>query len=162
MFFDFRTVSTTPAFLVSLRLSPGFFIEPSIGITTSKMTQDYPSGSSEMSMRDLKFGVGGLYALTPDKFVYPYFHGKIDLHSLSFKLEEGDFDAEVSTWAMALAGGFGGMVNIKDCVFLTLEGRILYAHQMDPDTEIEGYEDNVETTLSAITTDMVLGLRIIF
>jgi hypothetical protein len=113
-------------------------------------------------MRDLKFGLGGLYAFTPDNFVSPYLHGKVDIHSLSFKLEEDDFDAEVSTWALAFAGGFGGMVNIKDCVFLTLEGRILYAHQMDPETKVGDYEDNVETTLSAITTDMVLGLRIIF
>jgi hypothetical protein len=164
MFFDFRTVSTTPAFLVSLRFMPNFFLEPSLGITTSSVNREGEGWTEDMSMRDIKFGLGGLYVFNPDQFVSPYVHAKFDLHSLLFKLEEEDWDAEVSAWAMTVAGGFGGMVNIKDHVFLTLEGRILYARQMDPETTTsdEMFEDTVETTQSAITTDMVLGLRVIF
>jgi hypothetical protein len=167
MFFDFRTVSTTPAFLLSLRFTPNFFLEPSLGITTSSVNREGTGDESwteKSTMRDLKFGLGALYVFKPDMFVSPFIHGKIDLHSLNYKYEEEDFDAEVSALAMAFAGGFGGMVNIKDSVFLTLEGRILYARQMDPETTMstDGFEDEMETTLSAITTDMVLGLRIIF
>jgi hypothetical protein len=170
LFFDIRTVSTTPAFLVSLRFTPNIFVEPSLGISNWSTTRTYTGEISDweetMSMRDIKFGLGGLYVFNPDEFVSPFVHLKFDLHSLLGKVEEsgdgGDFTAEVSAWAMTVAGGFGGMVNIKDSVFLTLEGRLLYARQMDPETEFEDYEDNMETTQSAITTDMVLGLRIIF
>jgi hypothetical protein len=193
-FYDVRTVSTTPAFLVSIKIHPKLFLEPSFGISTASSTVKHEdvdatwfrrSYTNESSFRNINLGIGLLGAFNPEHFVSPYIHGKFNFHVLSTVNEEDGetcyYDDISGTWscteysskdevsanALSAALGVGGMVNIKNHVFLTLEGRVLYAYVFDPETKRSGtnitdWKDQTETTASAITTDMVLGLRILF
>jgi hypothetical protein len=115
-----------------------------------------------------------MFVLSPNKFVSPFIHPKLNINFLHSEYTASgnsyNYTYEISTKAISIAGGLGGIVNIKDSVFLTLEARILYAHVMDPEREesetsgglTTNYEDTQETTSSAICMDMVFGLRVLF
>lgn len=189
--FQLRTLTTTPSFVFSLRATPNWFIEPSFGVFTSKgeetRTFDFVDSSgnltvgtetSESRFRDIKIGLGGLYMFAPEAFTSAYVHGKFDVHFLNAKGESStqapgfepfSTEEEISSTAFAVAGALGGIMNVKERVFLTLEARLLYARQGDPETKRtstppspEPFVDRQETKAWAITTDMVLGLRLMF
>lgn len=177
-YFDVRTLSTTPAFMFTIRATPNFFIEPLFGFHTTSGevvdTREWGSSTEEMSFRDLALGVGALYAFSPENFVSPYINGKIGFHFLyaeeTYKwvdFDDPEFsytsDSEVSATAIKFSAGLGGMMNIKEHVFLTLEARLSYARLGDPERKSSGGgEDTVESKSSTFATDMVLGLRVLF
>ncbi len=170
-FFTLSHTSLTPAFLFSFHPNPNLFVEPSIGFrsSTDEITDTgvSPNLTFKETTRDIKFGLGLLYTTRPDEFVSPFVHAAVDFHLLSFK-EEDDVDVfEATATAIVVAGGFGGIITINGSVFITLEGRLTYARVGDVEEKLSGpfasgFVDDSDTKASVFSTDMTIGLRVLF
>ncbi len=180
-FFGIKTTATTPYFLFSLRWSPKFFVEPGVGITLNKSAVDYtPEGgrtlTDETSFSDINFGIACRYVTKPGDFTSPFVHLGLNLHFLGGKTIDQYWDymsngietveAEISATAFSLAGGLGGMLSIGERVFLSVEGRLLFAYMGDikktltgPGTEL--FKDDTDTKSWTFDSNMVAGFRIL-
>jgi len=110
----------------------------------------------------------------PGNFVSPYVRGAFDVHVLNHKEEDdvlfpstGTDVLEISATAIGVAAGFGGIITIKESVFISLEGRILYASVGDSEVTATGpgaagFQDTTDTEASVWSTDMVIGFRVLF
>lgn len=161
--------SLTPAVLFTIQMSPALFIEPYIGYHRMSASEEMGSDKLEMNGSDLLFGAGLIYALKPDATVSPILHPIIDYHMINAKVEvteDGSTgEAEISTSAFSLGLGIGGLVNIKDGLYLTAEARLLYTSIGDEDITVspaDGFTDDVDTSSSMFNTDMVVGIRFVF
>lgn len=165
----------TPSFLFSIQVTPGIFIEPSIGFHRMSDSREIkPTPPSTFTSKwsesgsDLILGVGMIYALKPDAAVSPMFHPTIGIHMLKYAYEEPGVilgtvaKEDVSATAFQVGLGFGGLVNVKESLYLTAEARFTLTKVGDTAVEIPGYIDNEETSETMFDTDMVIGLRFVF
>jgi hypothetical protein len=180
-FFGIHATTMTPYFLFSIRWSPNFFIEPGVGIHMNKHTEDHLTEdrhtlTAENSFRDINFGIAGLYVFRPDNFTSPFLHFGINMHLLDDKISEQHLDysdnsvitmeGEISAAAVSLSAGLGGMMTIKEHVFLTIEGRLLYSYMGDVKMSLSGpgsqfFRDDTDTKTWTLDTNMVVGFRIL-
>jgi hypothetical protein len=169
----------TPCFMLTWRVTPAFFIEPSFGFHRMAYEEEDTVNNmiSNFTLRDIKFGLGGMWVISPSDWCSPYVRGKFDIHLLNAKSENdvtfpttGTNEEELSATAWVVAGSLGGIVNFKDCVFLTVEGRLMYGSMGDTDDTRTGpnwsppnpaFTDDEDTSSSAFWMDMVVGLRIL-
>jgi hypothetical protein len=176
-FLTYSWTSLDPCFLVSLRVNPNLFIEPAFGFYRvsweEKNTGITPNQTDKETVRDLKLGIRMLYQTNPDAFVSPFVRGVVDIHFLK-NTEENDATIllpgitkiEESGTAFVIAGSIGGIISIRDAVFVTVEGRLLWGYVGDTDIErggpsATGFQDQRDTSSSLTTTDMVVGLRVL-
>jgi opacity protein-like surface antigen len=162
--------SLTPAVLFTIQMTPAVFIEPYIGYHSTSDTEEYTGGGKwEMSGSDLLLGVGLIYALKPGATVSPILHPVFDYHMLdaSVEMTEGGSTgkAEISNSAFSFGLGVGGLVNIKDGLYLTAEARFRYTSVGDEEITVSpagDFVDDVDCSSSMIDTDMVVGMRFVF
>lgn len=161
----------TPSILFTIQATPALFIEPSIGFHRMSYSEEYTGtggGKEEISTRDLSFGIGMIYALKPDAVVSPMVHPVFNMHMVKATWEEsnGDtFEAEVSTTAFSVGLGIGGLVNLKETLFLTAEARLMFTKVGDFDVSVSPageFTDEYDTSMSMFDTDMVIGIRFVF
>jgi hypothetical protein len=163
----------TPSILFTIQVTPSVFIEPTIGYhRTSYSEETTPpapatASTGDWAGSDLMFGIGMIYALKPDATVSPMFHPMLGIHMVSATEEEssgGTTDkTEVSTTAFQVGLGIGGLVNVKETVYLTAEARLMITRIGDYDvTRPAPFVDNTTESATLFDTDMVIGLRFVF
>ncbi len=160
----------TPMILFSIQATPAVFIEPAFGFHRLSGKEEITGGTStptyEWVGSDINFGVGLIYALKPDVAVSPMIHPLFGIHMVKATYEEtGTAEpgkAEVSTTAFQVGLGVGGLVNVKETVYLTAEARLMFTKVGDLEVTIPGFTDNSDTSESMFDTDMVIGLRFLF
>lgn len=167
--------SLTPQFVASLRLGPALFLEPAIGLHAMGAKEEGTQGNTpftdEITLGDFSVGIGGMWLLMPSETVSPYLRGVFDLHFLNAEEDEqfgsDSQKTELSATAFSIAGSLGGILNIKDVFFVTVEARLILAARGDIDTKITGvqggspinFTDTVDESASAFFTEMVVGVR---
>jgi hypothetical protein len=174
-----RDLFLTPTFLFTIQLTPSVFIEPSIGyhrfghqnVETSSSTPA-TSQTDKYSGSDLQFGAGMIYALKPDAVVSPILHPVLAIHMLKGTHEQtgttsplGNHKNEGSATAFQLGLGVGGLVNLKETVYLTIEARLMITKVGDITQKKPtdpNFKDLTDDSGSIFNTDMVIGLRYTF
>ena len=161
----------TPSVLFTIQVTPSMFIEPSIGYHRIGYKEEYtgpPAYTEELTGSDLQFGVGLIYALKPAAAVSPMLHPMLGIHKVKATGEATGAETgkiEVSTTAFQVGLGVGGLINVKETVYLTVEARFMFTKVGDSavtHTEPPGFKDEYDTSESNFDTDMVIGLRFVF
>lgn len=154
----------TPSILFSIRATPSVFIESSFGIHATGSKEETPTGTEESGAAHLIFGAGMIYVLSPDQFVSFMLHPAFDIHLLGAVTETTTTKTEDSAMAFTLAMGVGGIMNIKDAAFITVEARVALHSIGDVDEKVNGEEirAEVDTGASVFSTDMAIGVRFLF
>ena len=160
----------TPSVLFTIQVTPSMFIEPSIGYHRTGYKEEYtgpPAYTEELTGSDLQFGVGLIYALKPAAAVSPMLHPMLGIHKVKATGEMTGAETgkiEVSTTAFQVGLGVGGLINVKETVYLTVEARFMFTKVGDfaeTSTDPE-FKDDTDTSASNFDTDMVIGLRFVF
>jgi len=156
----------TPAVLFTIQMNPQMLLEPSIGYHQMGWKDEYTGGTDELTASDLSIGIGMVYALKPNVAVSPMLHPLFAYHMLDATYEvtggTGAGKVEASASAFQVGLGIGGLINLKETVYLTAEARLLYTSAGDVEIETLGFTDDSDTSESMFDTDMVVGLRFVF